>query len=118
MGISWIDYKGRKILYVDYSSCKNQNETIAMLEDAARMFRSSNGKILSLDNYENGYASSEFMNRAKELSCDFSPKRARGAALGVTGIKKLLLNAYNIFATDKIVPFDTRESALEYLVSD
>ncbi len=114
MAIRWMEYAGKKILYVDYSGCAKE-ETLKILEQAAEIFRSSKEEILSLDNYENAYATGEFMDRAKQLSDVFSPKRKRGAAVGVHGMKKLLLNAYNIFAKDKIRPFDTEDEALKYL---
>ncbi len=114
MGIRWMDYAGKKILYVDYSG-STKEDALKILEEAAGIFRSSKEKILSLDNYTNGYATKEFMDRAKQLSDVFSTKRKKGAAVGVQGMKKVLLNTYNIFAKDKIKPFDTEEEALLYL---
>jgi hypothetical protein len=118
MGIEVIEHKGKKILYVDYSPCKTKEETIALLEKAAEEFKKSTCQLLTLDNYEKQFASQEFMTRAKELSSVFSPKRKKGAAIGVKGLKKMLLQAYNLFAKDKIIPFDTKEEALDYLVKD
>jgi hypothetical protein len=118
MGIRWIEYEGVSILYMDYRSCKSKEETIKMLEEAADIFRTSDKDILSLDNYEGGYASGEFMDRAKQLADVFSAKRKKGAAVGVHGLKNMLLRTYNIFAKDKIMPFSTEEEALKYLTSN
>ncbi|MFY0690097.1 MAG: hypothetical protein JXQ90_23190 [Cyclobacteriaceae bacterium] len=43
----------------------------------------------------------------------------KGAILGVTGIKKILLQGYNSFSGSKVlVPFDTIEEAVEYVTKD
>jgi hypothetical protein len=117
MPVSFIEYKGVRILYVDYSSCKSSEDTIKNLEEAAKEFEKSPTKILSLDNYNNAYASDEFMKRAKELGKSIiASKREKGAIIGLTGVKVLLLKSYNLFVKDKLEPFKTKEEALEYLV--
>jgi hypothetical protein len=118
MPVGFIEYKGKKILYVDYSTCKSKEETIAVLEQASAFFKEAEAKLLSLDNYNNAFASDEFLERAKVLGREIiSAKREKGAIIGLTGIKKILLQSYNIFVKDKLKPFNTKEEALEYLVS-
>ena len=61
--------------------------------------------------------STEFMQRAKQLGKEiFDSRTSKSAVLGVTGIKKILLNGYNMIVKNKLEPFDTKEEALEYLV--
>jgi hypothetical protein len=116
MPVSYLEHRGKRILYVDYSLCKTQEETIQVLEEAAREFEKSPTKLLSLDNYNDAYASEEFMKRAKELGkTTISAKREKGAIIGLKGIKRVLLSSYNVFVKDSLTPFDTKEEALEFL---
>jgi hypothetical protein len=118
MGYEWIEYKGKKILYVDYTPCKTKEEMLAMLEEIAVVFDQSGGNVLSLTNFEGNYGSKEFMERGSELSDVFRRNRKKSAVLGVVGVKKILLQAYTMLTRDNMVPFDSREKALEYLVRD
>jgi len=118
MSISWITHKGKKILYLNYKN-KTKEEMIQMLEDAAKIYRESKEKILSIDDFEGTFVSDEFMKKAKELAKEvFSLKRKKGAVLGITGVKKILLISFNSFSADKLYPFNTKEEALEFLVKD
>lgn len=118
MGYEWIEYKGKKILYVDYSICKTKEEMLALLEEMAVVFDQSGGNVLSMTNFEGNYGSKEFMDRARELSGIFRRNRKKSAVLGVHGAKKVLLQAYTLLTRDNMVAFESREQALEYLIRD
>jgi len=118
MPINWMEHKGKKILYIDYSN-QTKEDTIKMLDDVKEVFLKLDEKVLVLDNFEGCFASDEFMKKAKEYGKEyFAPKKKKAAALGINGIKKILLSAFNTFSSDKLVPFDTKEEALEYLVKE
>jgi len=118
MSISWIEYKGKNILYMQYKG-KTKEEMLQMLEEIAEIHIKSEEKLLTLDDFEGAFAFDEFMKKAKELDKEiFSKKTKRGAILGVKGIKKILLKAFNSITLVQVQPFDTKEEALEYLVKD
>ena len=59
------------------------------------------------------------MAHAKKLGKEvFAPMTKKAAAIGITGVQKILLQAYNTFSQDKLVLFDTEEEAKEWLVKD
>jgi hypothetical protein len=117
MNISYIQYKGKKIQYIDYTHCKNHMEMIKVLDELRLEYEKTTELFISLADFTGTYGSSEFLNEANRLAKDHSDKRMiKSAVLGVTGIKKILLNTYNMFLKNKMVPFDTKEEALEYLV--
>ena len=116
--ISYIPYKGKQILYVDYSHCNDKWEMIALVEASAPHYSKAPGKILTLSDFNNVTGSPEYMNRVKALGKElFDAKTEKGAVLGITGLKKVLLQGYNLISKQKIVAFDTKEEALEYLTS-
>lgn len=115
--VSFIEHKNQSIVFVDYKLCKNENEMIDAINEVADFLKRSFVCHRTLSDFTGTFGTDKFMARAKELGKEvFSIKTTREAILGITFIKKILLRAYNIFAADKIMAFDTREQALEYLV--
>lgn len=121
MPVSYIQYKGKTILYVDYRNMTGEQtkEAIAILEEEARVLSSWTQKGLVLTDFRSAKASQEYMAHAKKLGKEvFAEKIQKSAALGITGVKSILLQAYNAFSRDKIVSFDSEEEAKEWLVKD
>ena len=116
MSLSYITHKGKRILFVDYTHCKTVDEMVKVLDDVKKEYEKSPGNILAINDFNGTFGSSEFLNAAKKHKQLFDGKTHRSAVLGITGIKKILLNGYNAFITNKQMPFDTKEEALEYLV--
>jgi len=117
MGLSFLTHKGKRILFVDYTQCKNTNEMIKILEEVKKEYEKPGGQYLTLNDFTGTYGSSEFMNAASKHKELFDSKTIKTAVLGIYGIKKILLNGYNAFVKKKQMPFDTKEEALEYLVN-
>jgi hypothetical protein len=117
MSISYIHHKGKKILYIDYSGCKTVEETLVVLEMVKSEYGRTTGDLLTLNNFEGAYGSSKYMNKANEYAKNiFNKRTAKNAAIGVSGIKKILLQSHNLIVKDKIFPFDSKEQALDFLV--
>ena len=118
MPVKYIEYKGKTILYVDFSNQIGE-QGIVTLNEQAKAMESWTQKGLILDNFQNSKGSAEFMAHAKKLGKEiFAPKSYKTAAVGLTGLQMILLQAYNTFAKDKLVPFDSEEEAKEWLVKD
>jgi hypothetical protein len=118
MSISYIQHKGKKILYIDYTGCKTVEETLKVLEMVKDEYGRTTGNLLTLNNFEGAYGSSQYMNRANEYAKNiFNKRTAKNAAIGVVGIKKVLLQSHNLLVKDKIIPFDSKEEALDYLAT-
>jgi len=117
MSISYIQHKGKKILYVDYSQCKTVNDTINVLEMVRNEYLRTSESYLSLNNFTGVSSNNEYMELVKKYGKEiFDARTIKNAAIGITGIKKILLSAYNLIVKNKLMAFDTREEALEYLV--
>ena len=117
MPISWIEYKGKKILYADYRNLKSEDLMLANLDEELKFYEKTNGKILSLNDYRDTYISKEFMNKVTEAGKKFKGIHEKSAILGITGIKKILLNSYSVLTGDPTRSFDEEEKAKEYLAS-
>jgi hypothetical protein len=118
MSVSYINHKGKKIMIVDYRQCKSTEDTLKVLEQVRQEYMKTNEMIISLNDFRDAYGSNEFMKKANELGKELFDKRTiKTAAIGVTGIKKILVNAYNVFVKNKIMIFDTKEEALDWLAA-
>lgn len=117
MSISYINHKGKKILYIDYTNCKTIEETLSVLELVKQEYINTKEQLLTLNNFEGAFASTAYMNKASQYGKEiFNARTSKNAALGITGIKKILLLGYNAIVKDKLMPFDTKLEALDYLV--
>ncbi|SNS96688.1 hypothetical protein SAMN05421640_1814 [Ekhidna lutea] len=114
--IQKIIYKGKLIIYVDY---RGQNEE-QMLETASslRDFLLSNpGEHLRLVNITDTPATRKFTAYIRELGKETKNVPVKGAVVGITGAKKVLLSGYNRLLGGAMRPFNDEETAKEYLVS-
>jgi hypothetical protein len=121
MRMKYIKYKGKTILYVDYSNMTGEqtNEAMALLDDEAKEMRTWTQRGLVLSDFRNSKANTEFIAYGKKLGKEvFAEKVQKSAAIGITGVQNILLQAYNAFTKDKIVPFATEEEAKEWLIKD
>jgi hypothetical protein len=117
MSNTFIEYKGKKILYSDYSNCKTAQETIEILEQTRKIYLASDEMFLALNNFSNAPSNTEYVELAKKYGKELFDKRnIKEACFGLSGIKNILLSAYNLVVKYKIVAFNTKEEALEYLV--
>jgi hypothetical protein len=118
MSVKWIDHKGKRILYVDFRGM-DEHQMIAQLDVLAKEIAQAPGELLVLNNFEGASATTKFMARAKQTGKDrVGTKVTKSAALGITGVKEILLAGYNRFTGRSLVPFKTEAEALEWLVKD
>jgi hypothetical protein len=121
MAISELIHQEKKIIIVDYSALRKKEEMIAGAIEAKEYFLKVPEKdLLVLFDYTDTHLSSDFMKVAKESREElYKVKTFRSAALGITGIKKILVKGYNALRTsgEGIQVFDTKSEALKYLVA-
>jgi hypothetical protein len=117
MSVSFIQYKGKKVLFADYSNCKTPQETIEVLEQTRKCYLNNDEKFLALNNFSNAPSNTEYMDLAKKYAREyFDARNIKEACFGLSGIKSILLSAYNLVVKNKVLNFNTKEEALDYLV--
>jgi hypothetical protein len=116
MSVSYIQHRGKKIMYIDYSKCKTVEETLNVLEQVRQEYLKTTEMVLVLNDFRDAYASKEYIKRVSELGKElFTLRTKKSAAIGVVGLKKIFVNAYNVFAKNKVTLFETKEEALDWL---
>jgi len=118
MPATWINYKGKKILYVDYRGLKTMDKKYELLEtakQAGQIIRESKVKVLLLSDFRNSTLSPEFMELMK---ANFpSENVGKNAVLGIEGIKKLLLDSFERATGNIPKSFEDETEAKEFLIS-
>ncbi|OHD07316.1 MAG: hypothetical protein A2086_03115 [Spirochaetes bacterium GWD1_27_9] len=118
MSVNWIEYKGKKILYCDYRCFKQEKEWLENIEIVAKELINSQEKVLSLTDFRNAEGlGQDYLTRAKVLGKEIiKDKVERSAVIGISGMRKLLLNTYNLLSGDKMIIFEDEITAKEFLV--
>ena len=120
MSVSIISHQGKEVIYVDYQDCQGSEERLALLESSFDVLLERDGEQLILVNVQNQFGDRKYMQRAKEMEDALHDKVKKRAVLGIEGIKKVLLMGLNKLSSERgrIKPFDNKEAALDYLVTD
>jgi len=120
MNVSWIEYKGKKILFSDYEGCKTSEEMISILHQEADILKNQTGKTLVMANYEKSFGSMEYMKALKEVGNEvLKEKIGKTATLGISGVKEGLFKSYIFFTKQQNVKlFSNKTSAMEWLISE
>ncbi|XOV93089.1 MAG: hypothetical protein ACFHWX_23185 [Bacteroidota bacterium] len=116
MYTSEIQHNGKKIIFTRFSNL-SEAEMMEAIKAQFELVKRNPGKVLLLDDFNNTAVNNEFMNTAKQLGREYGDKIDKYAVLGVTGLKKILLTAYNAFATNPAHPFSTQDEAVKFLAA-
>ena len=119
MGVSWIEYKGKKILFSDYRVCHSTDAMLKVLYDEIEILHQQNEKVLVIANYNDCSPTGEYFDAVKKFGKEtLKAKTSKTATIGINGVKRLLFNSYISFTGDYHVRlFNDEETALEWLIS-
>ncbi len=118
MPVTWMEHQGKQILLADYSGLSGE-ELAETFKAAVEAVNARPGKTLVLSDFTGAVVDTKFMGLAKELGKPKGERKAtRMAAVGLSGLKPILLTGYNLATGAEMKPFDTREAALAWLVGE
>jgi hypothetical protein len=116
MPVNWIEYKGERILYMDFRN-QNEDEMIKDLELVADILSKSAKRVLLLGDVRDTIVSNRFFTWLKRYSMLIIKKKTlRSAVLGVDESNKMLLERFNYALEADLERFETEIGAKEYLV--
>lgn len=120
-GFSIINYKGKNIIYANYSSLGKDKEKILNLVNtlAEEYLKNPPNSVLGLTNVTNIHFDMDILNAFKSLGKKTAPHEKKIALVGVNGLLKAGYNFVVGFNnSNKFRAFDTEEEAKEWLVKD
>lgn len=116
-GHSVITHKSKQIYYFDHRGLSGQALIDSVKAANQKLLTSMQPQVLMLADFRDTYANSEMMAYMKSDETRKAAARvSKTAVLGVSGIKAVLLNAYNIVTGGGAKPFDDEVKAKDYLV--
>jgi len=117
MPASWIEHRGRQILFFDYRDQKSDEELIATLEAGSAMMQPLRRALLLYNDFEGSVIGSAYMKRVKEVGQMNKLLIGRSALTGISGLKVIFFNAYLRATGERNTrAFQTRDQALDFLV--
>ncbi len=118
MSISHFAHKTVPIMFADYRECKTPEQQLALLEEVAKTMK-SHPEVRLLVDYTGITAGPNYMSKLKEYGNTVFKKHMKcSAVLGVTGLKKILFNGYQLATGAKnIKAFGSKDEALDWLVN-
>ena len=115
MPVSWIEHKGKKILYADHRGLKD-DDLIEQLSRVVELVLAEDEPVLLLENIGGLTISSDILSEVKRQYKRAKPNLERAAIIGVTGAKRILVLAVNKISGIDERTFSTDEKAKDYLV--
>jgi hypothetical protein len=116
--VKYIEHKGKKILVQDLTDSKSIEENIGAFDKSQEIiFAQPDKSVLLLTVLVNTHYSPEAVDRLKKFSRDITPYIKASAAVGVTGIKKVVYQTLTKLIGRKINLFETVDQALDWLAS-
>jgi hypothetical protein len=115
--VKWIEYKGKEILRDDYTNLQGEELVHAIEVLTNHLMESGKKEVLLLIDLNNSYTNKEVVNAFTEAGKRVRPIVEKTAVLGITGVKKVLLNVVNKLSSIDANPFSTEEEAKEWLIS-
>ena len=112
-----IIHKGKEIVYVDYSNVKNEEEMIAIHRAHLEFVYRDNRRYVYFADYSGSYTTPKYM---KEVYSSLNSNKnliIKGAFLGVTGGKGIILSTVISLFSLNFKTFNDKNLALDYLVS-
>jgi hypothetical protein len=111
-----IYHKGKEIIYVDYSNVKNEDEMISIIQAHKEMVLKDNKKHLFCADYIGSFTPPQYMKEANKFINETKHLTIKGAFLGVTGAKGILLSGIIKLFGMNFKSFNDKNEALDYLV--
>lgn len=88
--VSWIEHKGAKILYADYSGLSGEEYIEVIEEFKNELLKQTPGSVVTLTNVTDSTVTDEVKEKFKELRVQTEEISKGAAAIGLTGFKKAI----------------------------
>lgn len=115
--VSFIQYKGVEILYIDWSNA-TAAETLTAIGEAKRIIASRPaGSVRTLTNVQNARVDRVVTEALKEYVAHNKPYVVAGAVVGLNDLKMVIFNFVNRVTGRSLRAMDTLEGAKDWLAS-
>ena len=115
--IKWIKYKDQDILFTDWTNLADDKAFVdAVNETSQFVIDMQKYGLLELIDVTNSHKTTTVLLVMKKMALLTRRFNKKKAVIGISAFQRMLLDAVNNFASEKIHPFETKEQALEWLI--
>ncbi|MEZ0397036.1 MAG: hypothetical protein ABWK53_11490 [Anaerolineales bacterium] len=117
----WIEHKGKRIFFADYSGFGTDSEALRQeVEAAVAVIVAEPPKsVRVLSSLEGTIESTTNMRVIRQIVPRANRSVIKRALLGLSGSRRFLLTLFaNVFGDTRVAAFDSQAEALEWLVED
>ena len=112
-----IYHKSKEIIFIDYSNVKNEDEMINIILVQKEIVLRDNKKYIFCADYTNSFTPPKYMSEANKFLQATKHLTIKGAFLGITGAKNILLNGIIRLFGVNFKTFNDKTEALDFLVT-
>lgn len=117
-GARFMEKDGKEIFVLTFSS-SDIDHVLAQIDECARQVRQRPPKsVLTMTVVDGPKFNTQFVEALKHLTKGNEPHVKRAAAVGVTGLYKVAINAISLFSKREFKLFDCENEAVAYLTAD
>jgi len=115
--VKWIDHKGKKILFVDYSNTTT-DESLQIIKESrdVAMTQEKDSVLMLIDVTNNDY-NKESWQAMREAASDTAPYTKAFAITGLEGVKRFFLKVAKIVTKGNLNEFSSADEAKDWLVT-
>lgn len=114
----FITYKGKAIVYLDFTNMRDKDEIMKLEGDGANYIRTQpKNSVYTLTNMEGMFFNNEIKKYFEEVAKGNAPYVKAGAVIGLTGLISIMYNAFVTVTGRNIKSLKSKEEALEYLIT-
>jgi hypothetical protein len=115
--IRFIDYKGKRILLEDFSNLKNDDELEPLIWEAEKVVhRQTPNSVLVVVDLTNSHFGPKSSQASKSVSKGNGPYIKASTLVGMNKLMEIVFNSIQTITGRKMVSFNTREEAFEWLI--
>src|SRR4051794_13041402 len=121
MSARFMEHKGVRVLVLDFARIQDPAVLIREIEEAKKFFaqQPKRKEILTLVDLQGLYFNEDVLKAFRDLTIHDEPWEKAVAVIGFSKLGKVAFRANKLVvgsASQRLVPFDSRDEALEWLV--
>ncbi len=117
--VKWLKHNGKEILFTDWKNLRDDDKFVATVKETSEYVISlQRYELLELIDVTNSHKTPNVLKTMKQMSLQTKPFNKKKAIVGLATFQRILLEAINQFAGEKIRAFEHQEEAMEWLTAD
>ena len=116
--VKYIFYKGRQILFLDFSGCSVEDFPIIIKEAEKLIRKEPENSVLTLTDVTGAKYNIGVTEKLKEFTKGNKPFVKAGAVVGLDALKKIIYNSVMHFSGRNLLAFNDIEKAKDWLIEE